>query len=66
MAEEETVTNFPGQCLALGSVRVELFDIYYAAATDIVNRYKLRQIISYVNRTERLELDSKSLDPNSR
>ena len=50
----------------LGRVRVELFYSYYITATDIVDRYKLRQIISYVYGIKRLELNSKSLDTNNR
>ena len=53
-AEEETVSHLIGQCPMLGKLRAELFDT--TTATDIVERYNLRQIISFVCITKRLEL----------
>ena len=40
----------------LGKLRAEYFDTYYTTASDIVDRYNLRRIISYVHRTKRLDL----------
>ena len=54
-AEEETVFILLGQCPLLGKLRAELFDTYYTTATDIVDRYNLRQIISFVHKSKRLE-----------
>ena len=54
-AEEETVSHLLGQCPMLGSLRAEFFETYYTTASDIVDRYNLRKIISYVHRTKRLE-----------
>ena len=54
-AEEETVSHLLGQCPMLGKLRAEFFDTYYTTASDIVDRYNLRKIISYVHRTKRLE-----------
>ena len=39
----------------VGNLRAEFFDTYYTTASDIVDRYNLRKIISYVHRTKRLE-----------
>jgi len=55
-AEEETVSHFLGQCPAHGMVRVEYFNTYYTTASEIVDSNNLRQIIRYVNKTNRLEL----------
>ena len=54
-AKEETVFHLLGQCPMLGKLRAELSDTY-TTATDIVDRYSLRQIISFVHKTKRLEL----------
>ena len=40
----------------LSYLRAEFFDTYYTTATDILDVYNLRQIISFVHRTKRLEL----------
>ena len=54
--EEETLSHLLGQCPMLGKLRAELFDTYYTTATDIVDyRYNLRQIISFVYKSKRLE-----------
>ena len=55
-AEEESVSHLLGQCPMLGKLRAEYFDTYYTTASDIVDRYNLRRIISYVHRTKRLDL----------
>ena len=54
-AEDETVPHFLGQCPIIGNIRYDLFDTYYTTASDIVNRYSLKQIVKYANRTKRLE-----------
>ena len=36
-------------------LRVQYFDTHYTTVTDIVDRYNLKRIIGYVNRTDRLE-----------
>ena len=54
-ADDETVSHFLGQCPMLGNLRADLFNTYYATASDIVDRYSLAQIVKYANRSKRLE-----------
>jgi len=54
-ANEETVSHFLGQCPLRWKERVEYFDEHYTTASDIVDRWSLRQIIRYVDRTGRLK-----------
>ena len=54
-AEYDTVPHLLAQCPMLWQLRVEFFDTHYTTVTDIVDRYNLRRIIGYVNRTNRLE-----------
>ena len=46
LCEEENVSHLLGQ----------LFDTYYTTATDIIDRYNLRQIRSFVHKSKQLEL----------
>ena len=52
-AEYDTVPHLLAKCPMLWQLRVEYFDTHYT--TDIMDRYNLRRIIGYVNRTNRLE-----------
>ena len=54
-AEYDTVPHLLAKCPMLWQLRVEYFDTHYTTVTDIVDRYNLRRIIGYVNRTNRLE-----------
>ena len=54
-AEYDTVPHLLAKCPLLWQLRVEYFDTHYTTVTDIVDRYNLRRIIGYVNRTNRLE-----------
>ena len=54
-AEYDTVPHLLAKCTMLWQLRVEYFDTHYTTVTDIVDRYNLRRIIGYVNRTNRLE-----------
>ena len=71
-AEYDTVPNLLAQCPMLWQLKVEYFDTHYTTVTDIVDRYNLRKIIGYVNRTNRLEFTDneamfheKSSDPET-
>ena len=71
-AEYDTVPHLMEKCPILWQLRVEYFDTYYTTVTDIVDRYNLRRIIGYVNRTNRLEFwdteamfHDKSSDPET-
>ena len=50
-AEYDTVPHLLAQCPMLWQLRVEYFDTHYTTVTVIVDRYNLRRIIGYVNRT---------------
>ena len=54
-AEYDTIPHLLARCPMLWQLRVEFFDTHYTTVTDIVDRYNLRRIIGYVNRTNRLE-----------
>ena len=54
-AEYDTVPHLLAKCPMLWQLIVEYFDTHYTTVTDIMDRYNLRRIISYVNRTNRLE-----------
>ena len=54
--EYDTVPYFLAQCPMLWQLIVEFFDTHhYTTFTDIVDRYNLKRIIGYVNRTNHLE-----------
>ena len=50
-AEYDTVPHLLAKCPMLWQLK----DTHYTTFTDIVDRYNLRRIIGYVNRTNRLE-----------
>ena len=71
-AEYDTVSHLLAQCPMLWQLRVEYCDTHYTTVTNIVDRYNLRRIISYVNTTNRLEFrdteamfHDKSSDPET-
>ena len=53
--EYDTVPHLLAQCPMLWQLRVEYFDSHFTTVTDIVDRYNLRRIIGYVNRTNCLK-----------
>ena len=71
-AEYDTVPHLLAKCPMLWQLRVEYFATHNTTVTDIVDRYNLRMIIGYVNRTNRLEFwdteamfHDKSSDPET-
>ena len=58
----DTVPHLLANCPMLWQLRVEYFDTHYTTVTDIVDRYNLRRIIGYVNRTNRLEFEDTEVD----
>ena len=55
MAEDDTVHHLLALCPELWQRRVEYFDTPYTTVMDVVDKYNLKRIIGYVNRTNRLE-----------
>ena len=60
--EEETVGHFLGQCPAFARARGEAFNSYYLSMTDIFEKFSLKNIITYTNRTKRLLYDPTSAE----
>jgi hypothetical protein len=53
LMSEETMNHFIGQCPMWSCQRGGYFNSFYLGTTDVVDRFSLRRIVSYINSTKR-------------